>query len=95
MPDCQITCITKPNVHSLHEHITRVGNPAWSMKTLPVETVINSIKNNIDSFYVHDAHGNRANVYVVAASANIREHIRTYADGKWSDNLLSLNQCNF
>lgn len=94
MADCQITCITKPNVHSAHEHITHVGNSGWSMKRLPVEEVIRMIKNGINTFYVKDARGNRADVGVVAATATRREHIRTYADGKWTDNLLALNQCS-
>lgn len=94
MADCQITCITKPNVTSPHEHITHVGNPSWSMKRLTVEDVIRRIKQKTDSFYVKDARGNRANVHVVPASAGRREHIRTYADGKPSDNLLALNQCS-
>jgi hypothetical protein len=43
MANCQVTCITKPNVNSPHEHITHVGNPAWSMKRLTVEGVIQRI----------------------------------------------------
>jgi hypothetical protein len=91
--DCQITCITKPNVHSAHEHITHVGNPSWSMKRLTVEDVIARIKSRTDAFYVQDARGNRAYVKVVPPSAGLREHIRTYADNTPTDNLLSLNQC--
>jgi hypothetical protein len=26
MPDAQVTCITKPNPQSAHEHITHLGN---------------------------------------------------------------------
>lgn len=94
MANCQIICITKPNAQSPHEHITHVGNPLWSMKRLSVEDVIQRIKNKIDTFYVEDSQGNRAYVGVVEASPGRREHIRTYADRKWTDNLLSLNQCS-
>ena len=94
MAHCQITCITKPNVTSAHEHITHVGNSGWSMKRLTVEQVIRDIRSKTNTFYVQDARGNRADVGVVAASDSRREHIRTYADGKWTDNLLSLNQCS-
>lgn len=93
MADCQITCITKPDVNSAHEHITHVGNPGWTVKRLPVEDVIRTIKSGINTFYVKDARGNRANVMVVPATATRREHIRTHADGKPTDNLLALNQC--
>lgn len=94
MADCQITCITKPNVNSAHEHITHVGNSGWSMKRLTVEQVIRDIHSKTNTFFVRDSQGNRANVGVVDASGNRREHIRTYADGKWTDNLLSLGQCS-
>jgi hypothetical protein len=94
MANCQITCITKPHAHSAHEHITYVGNPAWSVKRLTLEDAIRRIKNNVDTFYVKDARGNVVNVRVVPASAGRREHLRTYADGIPTDNLLSLNQCS-
>ena len=94
MPHCQITCITKPHVNSRHEHITHVGNPAWSMKRLTVQDVIQRIKNNVDTFYVKDAYGNIAHVGVVPASALQGEYLRTHADGKWTDNLLALTQCS-
>lgn len=93
MADCRITCITKPNVNSPHEHITHVGNPMWSPRRITVQNVINDIRGGINSFYVQDARGNRADVGIVAATATRREHIRTYADGYFNDNLLSLDQC--
>ena len=94
MANCQITCITKPNPQSSHEHITHVGNPAWSMKRLTVEDVIQRIRSNTDTFYVKDSRGNVAQVGVVDATPGRRAYIRTYADGKWTDNLLALNQCS-
>jgi hypothetical protein len=92
--DCEITCITKPNVHSAHEHITHVGNPSWSVKRLTVENVIARLKSRTDAFYVQDPRGTRAYVKVVPASAGRREYIRTYVDNTPTDNLLSLNQCS-
>ncbi|MET3109447.1 hypothetical protein AAKU67_004310 [Oxalobacteraceae bacterium GrIS 2.11] len=94
MSHCQITCITKPDVHSQHEHITHVGNPAWSMKRLTVEQVINNIRSGTDTFFVLDRFGNKADVAVVDATSTKRAYIRTHADGKWTDNLLALNQCS-
>jgi hypothetical protein len=76
-----------------HEHITHVGKPSWPMKRLAVEVVIQRIKDKSESYFVQDARRNRAMVQVVPASAGRREHIRTYADGTPTDNLLSLNQC--
>ena len=92
MSDCQITCITKPNPLSPHEHITHVGNPQVPWK-LAVPDVIKHIDNKIDTFFVVDPRtGKRANVGVVRANGRA-PFIRTYADRVWNDNLLSLDQC--
>ncbi len=91
MADCQITCITKPSQGG-HEHITHAGNPAgnWYWE---VEKIISSIDNKTNTFYVLDpATGKRANVGVVRPSGHA-PYIRTYADGNWNGNLLSLNAC--
>lgn len=92
MADCHITCITKPDPQSPHERITHVGNPAakWFW---PVKDVIQSIENKTNTFFVLDSRGNRANVGVVKPTDGRAPYIRTYADGKWTDNLLALNQC--
>lgn len=92
MADCQITCIRKPHPFSSHEHITHVGNPAagwvWTR-----EAVIASIDAGTNTFYAIDPrNGRRANVGVYRVSGKI-PFLRTYADGDWNDNLLSLNQC--
>lgn len=92
MADCQITCIVKPDVNSRHEHITHVGNPAASWMW-PREQVITSIDNKTNTFYVVDpATGRRSDVGVVRQTRKA-PFLRTYADGDWNDNLLSLNQC--
>jgi hypothetical protein len=91
MADCQITCITKPNPQSSHEHITHVGNPpTWIWLR---EEVIKSIDAKTNTFFVVDPrNGKRSNVGVVRPSGR-PAYIRTHADGDWNDNLLSLNQC--
>jgi len=92
MPDCQITCVRKPDRFSQHEHITHVGNPPnwmWSR-----ENVIKSIENKTNTFYVLDpASGNRSDVGVVHPSDGRAPFLQTYADGRWNNNLLSLNEC--
>jgi hypothetical protein len=91
MADVQIICITKPHPHSPHEHITHVGNPpSWIW---PREQVIASIDAKTNTFYVMDAFsGQRSDVGVVR-EAGKAPYLRTYADGNWNNNLLSLNQC--
>lgn len=94
MADCEVKCITKPNPLSPHEHITHVGNPytlppwKWSR-----EDVIASIEARTNSFYVLDPRtGRRADVGVMRPAGRA-PYLRTYADGDWNDNLLSLPQC--
>lgn len=92
MADCQITCIEKSHPFNSHEHITKAGNPraGWVWK---VEDIVKSIESKTNSFFVVDpVSGLRADVGVVRVPGR-RPYIRTYADGDWNDNLLSLNQC--
>ncbi|MBI3299947.1 MAG: DUF3892 domain-containing protein [Elusimicrobia bacterium] len=91
MADCRITCIVKPNPSSPHEHISHVGNPpTW---TWAREQVIESIESRTNTFYVLDpGTGLRSNVGVVRAEGRA-PFLRTYADGVWNNNLLSLDQC--
>jgi Protein of unknown function (DUF3892) len=92
MAEVQVTCITKPHPQSPHEHITHLGNPkaGW---TWPRERVIQSIDAKTNNFFVVDPRtGTRANIGVVRAAGHA-PYVRTYADGVWNDNLLSLNQC--
>lgn len=90
--DCQVTCIIKPNAQSPHEHISHLGNPranwVWTR-----EKVIESIESKTNTFYVIDpVSGKRANIGVVRETGKA-PYLRTYADGKWNNNLLSLDQC--
>jgi len=92
MADVRITCITKPKNGS-HEHITHVGNPSGGWKW-PVADVIKSIEAKTNTFYVLDVYtGKRAEVGVIYPQ-NHAPYLRTYADGNWNDNLLSLPQCS-
>ena len=92
MADCQITCITKPDRMSPHEHITHLGNPAGNW-IWPREEVIESILEGTDTFYVLDPiTRKRADVGVYTAK-NKTTYLRTHSDGYWNDNLLSLNEC--
>jgi len=89
MSDVQITHIRKPNRNSTHEHITHAGNPpTWFWIR---EDIIKSIEQKTNTFYVVDRYsGKRANVGVVYPDDHRSPYIRTYADGDWNDNLLSL-----
>ena len=92
MADVLITCITKPNPLSSHEHITHVGNPQAGWKWTR-EQVIASIDSKENTFFVLDPlTGKRSDVGVVRSPGKAA-HLRTYADGDWNNNLLSLRQC--
>ena len=91
MPDVQVTCIIKPNPQNLHEHITHLGNyPKWMWTR---EEVVSSIDAKTNTFYVLDPFSRkRAEVGVVRESGKA-PYLRTYADGNWNNNLLSLPHC--
>lgn len=93
MAHCRITHIRKPDRFSQHEHITHVGNLAanWIWKR---EDVIASIEAKTNTFYVFDEKTDKhSDVGVMRPSDGRLPFLRTYSDGYWSDNLLSLPQC--
>jgi hypothetical protein len=92
MGDYQVTCITKPDRFSQHEHITHIGNIAGGWK-ITRESAIQRIESKSDSFYTVDSTtGRRAEVGVVREAGKL-PYLRTHADGKWNDNLLALAEC--
>ena len=96
MADVQVTCITKPHPQSPHEHIKHLGNPRSSNGgwMWPREQVIASIDAKTNTFFVTDPiSGKRADVGVVHETGKA-PYVRTHADGRWNNNLLSLNQCS-
>ncbi|MGY2440262.1 MULTISPECIES: DUF3892 domain-containing protein [unclassified Pseudomonas] len=90
MGDCQITCITLSGSKS-HDRITQVGNASvpWYLTTADA---VQRIEAKTDTFYVKNSFGIRAEVGVVRPSQGL-PYLRTYADGVWTDNLLSLGTC--
>lgn len=91
MADVQVTCITKPDPQSPHEHITHLGNPPLWVWTR--EQVISSIEAKTNTFFVRDPYSGKRSEVGVVREARKAPYLRTYADGNWNNNLLSLNQC--
>jgi hypothetical protein len=59
----------------------------------PREQVVASIDAKTNTFFVLDPiSGKRADIGVVRENGKA-PYLRTYADGQWTNNLLSLNQC--
>lgn len=92
MADVQVTCTTKLHPQGQHEHITHLGNPRVGWRWTR-QQVVESIDAKTNTFFVvDDRTGKRADVGVVRPAGQL-PYVRTYADGIWNDNLLSLNKC--
>jgi hypothetical protein len=94
MADVVVTCINKPDRDSPHEHITHLGNctanQPWKWTR---EAVIASIEAGTNTFYTVDPiTGKRVNIYVAKVPGR-NPWLQTYADGVWTNNLLSLPEC--
>lgn len=87
MADVQVTCINKQPRQNPHEGITHLGGPSWRWTR---QQVIESINAKSNTFYTW-VNGNRGDIGVVNGPNG--PYLRTYADGKWNDNLLSLPEC--
>lgn len=93
MSDYEVNAINKPNRYSAHEHITHIGNnniPRWRITR---EDAIRRIDSKSDSFYVIDQLTRKKAYIGIVREANKLPYLRTYADGIWRDNLLSLPEC--
>lgn len=75
-----------------HEHIIRLWwiNPAdGQVGDNARSELVGWIEQDNGKAYVEDQLGNRAEVGVVTPKVG-QKYLRTYADGKWTDNLLAL-----
>ena len=88
MADVRVTCINKQPRNNTHEGITHLGGANWHWTR---QDVINSIEAKTNTFFTLVG-GNRAEVGVVNGANG--KYLRTYADGKWNDNLLALPECS-
>ena len=95
MTDVRIKCVTLSGTDKIHEHITHVGSdqfvPAGTKWT--VAQVVSSIESKTNTFYVYDSNAKRADIGVVDPGNGKSKYIRTYADGRYNNNLLSLPSC--
>jgi hypothetical protein len=94
-PDCsdktiQVKCINKRDRLSAHERIKNIGGFTDRQWKLTEEEAIAYIKNGEWAFYT--SVGGKS-VWVVIATHNGSEYLKTEADGYSPDNLLSLPEC--
>jgi hypothetical protein len=95
MASYQVICITKPNVESTTERITKIGYYESSFKPkviITVDEAIERIKVNPEEFYVKTG-TDKAFVKVEKPTDGRKPYIRTIPDSTKKDNLLSLPQC--
>ena len=87
MADVQVRCINKQPRNDPHEGITHLGGDQWKWTR---QQVVTSIEAKTNTFFTYVG-GKRADVGVVNGQNG--KYVRTYADGKWNDNLLALPEC--
>jgi hypothetical protein len=92
MQEYEVTCINKPDRSSSHEHITHIGNVAGNWR-LTREDAIRRIDSKESAFYTVDRSTGKKVYIGVVREAGRSPYLRTYADGKWNDNLLALAEC--
>lgn len=88
MADVEVTCINKTPRNNTNEGITHLGGSGWKWTRAQV---ITSIEARTHTFYTRGPEG-RADIGVVNGPNG--KYVRTYANGAWNDNLLSLPECS-
>lgn len=92
MKELEVNCVNKPNRNSSHEHITHIGHTSNKWR-LTREAAIARIEAKSEAYYTVDkTTGKRASIGVVR-EAGKAPYLKTYADGKWNDNLLAQTEC--
>jgi hypothetical protein len=90
--DYQVTCITLSPPEKKHEHITHIGCTSLNAK-FTKSAAIKRIESKTDTFHVIDSKNGKTAYVDVVKTGPGAPYLRTYADGDWKDNLLSLPDC--
>ncbi|MCQ8241611.1 DUF3892 domain-containing protein [Rhizosaccharibacter radicis] len=87
----QIMCINKRNRQNAHERIENVGGVYEGQRwKISEEAAISHIKSGTWNFWTA---ANNRSVWVVVATHNGRDYLKTTADDYAPNNLLSLPEC--
>ncbi|MGE8451154.1 MAG: DUF3892 domain-containing protein [Pseudomonadales bacterium] len=92
MNQFEVNCITMSVSGRQYEHITHIGNSANQWRLARAEAVLR-IEQKTEAFYTVDAGTGRRAYIGVVRIAGREPYLRTYADGKWNDNLLAQREC--
>ncbi|UVC08957.1 DUF3892 domain-containing protein [Rhizobium sp. TH2] len=87
MADIQVTCIKKIPRNDPYEGITHLGNSSGKWMR---QDVIAWIERKAHTFYTR-VDSNRGAIGIINRATG--KYLRTYADGQWNDNPLSLPEC--
>ena len=87
MANLQVTCITRQTHPNPHEGITHLGGVNWYWTK---DQVIQSIERQVHAFYTHV---NGVSAWIGVVNGQNGKYLKTYADGNYNDNLLSLPAC--
>lgn len=91
--EVRIQCVNKTNRQDPHERIHSVGgvNPDGTPWKMTQTAAIQGIKDGTYKFWTF---GGGKSVWVVIATHNSREYLKTEADGVHPNNLLALPECS-
>lgn len=92
MADVRVECINKQPRESTHEGITHLGGTAGGGWRWTRQQVVDSIRAGTNTFYTLED-GRRANIGIVDGPRG--PYLMTYADGRWTNNLLALPECRW
>ncbi len=87
MTDVRVTSVNRQPGNKAYDGITHLSGPQWRWTR---DQVVNSIQAGRNTFFVLE-HGHRADLAVVTGPEGL--HLRTRADGHWTDDLLELPEC--
>lgn len=94
MIEMEITCVNKPDRASPHERITHLGNFArgWKMTSAKVMELMMAKSHKF--YTVERGTGKKVYLFIAKGEEVTGPYPRCRIDNKWSDNLLSLPECN-
>lgn len=94
MNEYQVSCITKsPPDSQNHQHITHIGGIGSTGWRLTKASAVQRIESKKEAFFTVDRDTGKKVYIGVVREAGTEPYLRTYADGKWSNNLLAQPPC--
>lgn len=90
MNKLEVTCIVKPKPHDPYTAIQKIGSVGWQHT---LEEAIENIEEGKIEYFTRDEKGQEIPVKIYFHPLTAKKYLKTYPDGKPSDNLLELDQC--